>query len=107
MKKAVWLSFDLGVNGDYEGMYTWLADHEAIECGDSIGFFRFDSKENLLDELKAEIRQKVDLNKNSRIYVIYRQDDGTVKGRFLFGKRKQAPWTGYGSVKEEEWADEL
>jgi hypothetical protein len=107
VKKAVWVSFDLGVNGDYEGMYTWLANHEAIECGDSVGFVRYDSRVNLLDELKADIGENVGLTKKSRIYVIYRSDEGKVKGAFLFGNRKQAPWTGYGSFKEEDWADEL
>jgi hypothetical protein len=107
MKKAVWLSFDLGINGDYEGMYTWLANHEAIECGDSVGFVRYDSQGKLLDELKTDLGENVGFTKKSRVYVIYRGDDGKVKGSFLFGKRKQAPWTGYGFVKEEEAVDEL
>jgi len=106
MKRAVWLSFDLGINGDYEGMYAWLANREATECGDNFGFFRYESKGDLLNQLAADIRENVELTKKNRIYVIYLGDDGKVKGSFLFGKRKQAPWTGYGSVKEEELVDE-
>jgi hypothetical protein len=33
-RAAVWISFDLGVRGDYEGMYAWLDTHNAKECGD-------------------------------------------------------------------------
>ena len=35
MKHFVWISFDLGVKGDYEGMYAWLDSKDAKECGDS------------------------------------------------------------------------
>ncbi len=24
MKKALWISYDIGVRGDYEGLYAWL-----------------------------------------------------------------------------------
>lgn len=106
MKKAIWLSFDLGVNGDYEGMYSWLANHSAIECGDSIGFVQYESKGNLLEELKTDIKENVEINGKSRVYVIYRTEESNIKGKFLFGKRKQAPWTGYGA-SEEESTDEI
>jgi hypothetical protein len=35
MNSAVWISYDLGVQADYEGMYAWLDEHQAKECGDS------------------------------------------------------------------------
>ena len=41
VKQLVWLSFDLGVNGDYDGMYTWLDAYKAKECGDSMATFFF------------------------------------------------------------------
>ncbi len=51
MKKTIWLSYDLGVKGDYEGLYAWLDDHGAIECGESVAFFNFEIKneENLVE----------------------------------------------------------
>jgi hypothetical protein len=106
MKKAVWISFDLGVSGDYEGMYSWLASHEAEECGDNLAFINFSSKADLFDELKREIKKAVEVNKKTRVYVIYRSDDLKVKGTFLFGARRQPPWTGYGAVGEKEHVDE-
>ena len=39
IRKAIWLSFDLGVAGDYPGLYKWLDEHDAVECGDSVAFF--------------------------------------------------------------------
>ncbi len=98
MKKAVWLSYDLSIKGDYEGLYSWLDDQNAKECGDSLAFFNFDIKkdEHLADKLKQEIENSVSLSKRDRIYIIYRDDNNKLKGTFLFGGRKSAPWTGYG-----------
>ena len=31
ISKAIWLSFDLGIGGDYPGLYKWLDNHKAIE----------------------------------------------------------------------------
>ena len=40
MNKALWLSYDLGVKGDHEGLDAWLDDHDAEECGNfSTGHF--------------------------------------------------------------------
>ena len=41
MGKFIWLSYDLGIRGDYESLYSWLDDHEAKECGDSVAFLSF------------------------------------------------------------------
>ena len=34
---TIWISYDLGVRGDYEGLYAWLDSHGAKECGDTRG----------------------------------------------------------------------
>jgi hypothetical protein len=107
MKKAIWLSYDLSVKGDYEGLYAWLDDIGAKECGDSLAFFNYEisSDEDLIEALKKEIKENVSLTKRDRIYIIFRCDDGNLKGKFLFGKRKSAPWTGYGSKQTEPEED--
>lgn len=107
MKRIVWITFDLGVRGDYEGLYEWLDGRRAKECGDSAAVLQYDVKSDLVAELKRELKKAVNLTKRSRIYVIYTDESSRIKGSFLFGKRKQAPWTGYGSVEEEETVDEL
>ena len=106
MKKAIWLSYDLGVKGDYEGLYAWLDDHDAIECTESVAFFNFEIKnaKNLIEELKEDISNNVNLSKRDRIYII-RKLDNKMTGKFIFGNRKSSPWVGYGS--EETEADEV
>ena len=97
VKSAIWISYDLGVNGDYEGMYAWLDDHGAKECGSSVAFVKsydYDG-EDLMQALKYDIQGAVKINEKTRIYVI-RRVDGKKKGRFLFGRRKEAPWDGRG-----------
>ena len=36
MHTVMWMAYDLGVKGDYEGLYAWLDDHSAAECGNSV-----------------------------------------------------------------------
>lgn len=94
-KHFVWLSFDLGVRGDYEGMYRWLDNKSAKECGDSLACFLYEYSGNLLNEIKKDLEKNLEINaKKTRIYVI-RLADGKMKGRFIFGNRRSAPWTGY------------
>jgi hypothetical protein len=100
MKKMVWISYDLGVKGDYEGLYAWLDNHNAKECGNSIAALEFEYSKVLPDELQKELSQSISFAKHDRVYIIWR-DDRKVKGRFLFGKRKAAPWSGYGSQEPE------
>ena len=42
MKLVIYLSYDLGVSGDYPGLYTWLAKLNDLECGDSFCRFVYD-----------------------------------------------------------------
>ena len=101
MEKLIWLSYDLGIRGDYQGLYSWLDDHAAKECGDSVASLRFLYEgEDFSEALKTELKEEVSLDKHSRIYIVWREN-GKLKGRFLFGKRKRAPWTGYGTLLEE------
>ena len=105
MKKLIWLSFDLGVRGDYEGLYAWLDDQNAKECGSSVACFWFSHDgEALCESLKAEIEDAVALDKRSRIYIVY-QKKMRLRGHFLIGRRKSAPWVGYGLHEEYDDVD--
>lgn len=93
-----WLSFDLGVNGDYEELYSWLDNLGAKECGDGLATFLSDAPRTAIIK---DMNELLDLNRNPRIYLI----DRATGGKFVLGKRKAAPWTGYGQVSvdnEEE-----
>ena len=76
MKIRVWLSYDLGIKGDYESLYSWLDKQKALECGDSIATFFWEDVENI------------------------KEDNNT--GSFIVGKRKAAPWDGYSSEFTED-----
>ena len=103
----IWLSFDLGVSGDYEGMYAWLDDKNAQECGASVASFLCSDEHDLLTSLKSEIEEAVTLNKRSRVYVVHKDDHGKSKGKFLIGGRKSAPWEGYGGHDETDDDEDL
>ncbi len=106
MGKNIWMSFDLGIRGDYDGLYSWLDDHGAKECGHNMATFNYDFPLNkdLVEELKTDITSTVDLSKRDRVYIVWKKDDVT-KGRFLFGKRKASPWTGFGSMDADNVED--
>lgn len=97
-KSFIWISFDLGIQGDYEGMYSWLDSHDAQECGDNVALLELEYQNDLLKELSQELESSIRIDKRARIYVI-RRVAGNVKGLFLFGARKSAPWAGYGPKK--------
>jgi len=108
MKKVVWMSYDLGLRGDYEELYAWLDDQGAKECADGLAFFRYEiaEDEDIAQKLKEDIAENVNLSKKDRIYVIFKSDEMKMKGKFLFGKRKQAPWEGCGATQAEIEDDE-
>ncbi len=85
-----WLSFDLGLRGNYEELYQWLDNAESLECGDSVAtFVTAKTREQITKELS-----KV-LGRNARVYLIGPGKKGAVAGRFILGRRKRAPWSGY------------
>jgi len=38
MKQTIWISYDLGLQGDYPGLYRWLDLHKAKECVNSSNY---------------------------------------------------------------------
>jgi len=97
-----WLSFDLGLRGNYEDLYEWLDNMEAVECGDSLATFVTNKNR---DQITKELKKFLD--NTARIYIITK-DQGKFVGKFVLGKRKRAPWVGYGGgLIEEEEEEEL
>lgn len=96
MKCRVWLSYDLGVKGDYENMYYWLDQREAKECGDSMATFLFQYSElnNIKSEVRSSLEEVVNFSRKDRVYLIYRNPDNTYSGNFIIGTRKSSPWEG-------------
>lgn len=99
--KSFWLSYDFGLRGNYNGLFNFLDNFNAKECGNGLSYFIYDNPnllniEELLKKLQSEIMEKVAPSDSDRIYIIWKNDEMAIKGKFLFGKRKQAPWIGYG-----------
>jgi hypothetical protein len=105
-KTVVWISFDLGVQGDYESLYRWLDAHDAQECGDNLAFLKkYEHSGSLSESLKRDLEGSIEINQRTRIYIV-REVSGKPKGKFIFGSRKRPPWTGYApeQIQEEDYA---
>lgn len=96
-KTSIWLSYDLGIKGDYEGLYLWLDNLDAVECGNNVAFFKININENedIADKVESEIRKNVDIKNGERFYIVYRKSKDNIAGRYIIGNRKSNPWVGY------------
>src|SRR5712691_11842361 len=96
MKSAIWINFDLGVRGDYGSLFTWLDEHEAKDCGDSLAFLNYEYSGSLVKTITSELEKILLPTKQVRIYLIYRdKDTKKMRGLFIIGGRKASPWFGY------------
>jgi hypothetical protein len=102
----MWISFDLGVRGDYEGLYAWLDEHGAVECGDSVAYLNYESEGDSIQSLTRAIKKAIEVTKRTRIYAIWKDDEGKTKGRFIIGGRKAPPWSGYARGAAQASPDE-
>jgi len=110
MKKAIWIAFDFGMKGDYEGLYRWLDRNGAQERGYGLALIKEieiplkripQNKKDLAFKkyIKDEIAKSADLGKSERVYMIWKSlEDKKMKGAFLYGRSKAAPWTGYSDI---------
>lgn len=111
MKKTVWLTYDLGVKGDYQNLYAWLDDHKAKECGNNLAYFHYDidtkNDEDFVAHLREDLEKTINFQPGNRIYVVRKkseEDNGSV-GSFIIGKRKANPWEGYGKKNDTNQKD--
>jgi hypothetical protein len=101
--KGIWISYDLGIGGDYPGLYQWLDTKGGEECGEGLVFLNYSfepvsaygiSSDELpkviAQHLKQELSQSIKTDRSTRIYMIYGN-----RGEFIFGGRKSNPWKGY------------
>jgi len=106
-KRTFWLSYDLGIKGNYSSLYRWLDKQNAKECGDCIAYFEFICKtDNPRDEIKKDLIKNIEFHKTDRIYLIWKDEtkDSNV-GVFIIGNRKTAPWDGYCVTDTEQTID--
>ena len=101
MKVSVWMSYNLGIKGDYGSLYQWLDTHKGMECVDGTAFLKYEYQKDFLSELKSDLEKSVEIKGTDRIYIVYKDfENNNTVGKFLFGNRKAAPWTGYAHSNE-------
>ncbi len=115
-KQRVWLTFDLGVRGDYDSLYQWLDEHQAVECGNGVATFEYDfempdralSMDEIVpvfDKLKNELKDRVgNIETKGRVYALtlIHSAQYSPAGVFLFGSRKISPWDGFANKENVE-----
>ena len=82
MKSAVWISYDLGVNGDYESLYSWLDIQGAKECGTSVAYLTYTHVDDLMESLRAKSQTWFRWT-NAREYMSSEERAGDSKGAIL------------------------
>ena len=97
-KVKVWISYDLGKNGDFTNLYRWLKGYEAVECGNSTAMIYFTKErgKKFIPSLRNEITEAINVNKDTRIYIIYRGSKNILKATWLIGSCNPSPtWSHY------------
>lgn len=123
MKQLVFLSYDLGFQGNYPELYKWLDAHKAQECGDSFCRFIYEFKSIRADvtseaetmamvrEIRSDLTSVVHFSNTDRVYMtseFFMKGKKQIGGIFLVGKRKQTnPWDGAaGGAEFQQGLDE-
>jgi len=103
-RTGYWLTYDLGIDGDYDGLYAWLDSVQAKECGDSACYFEYEVRgAEPTKAILASIKKSATLRAKDRVYLIWPKPAGSgYKGRFFAGKRRRAPWAGYAVESSDE-----
>ncbi len=104
-KQNVWISYDLGIKGDYPGLYKWLDEHKAKECGNNLAYFAYEhtSTSDFITELTTDFKENIEFKNGDRIYAVFRKKEGAKfkrAGKFIIGNRKASPWEGYAPIDE-------
>ncbi len=106
VEKHIILNYDLGLKGDYNGLYSFLDNLNAIEIGNSSAAFEMKFSEDdfntIFHELREKLKEGINIEKTDRIYVIIIVK-ANVRGGFLFGQRKRAMWKGYGVKTSQDF----
>src|SRR5437762_7382949 len=102
-----WISFDLGLQGEYRPLFEWLDRQDAKEsgdglgaqeCGENVATFRSDKT---TEEIKNELTTLLSKQKeNAKVYLIGKNEEGKYTGRLALGKRRKSPpWKGFAEVE--------
>lgn len=109
-RKAIWLTYDFGLKGDFTGLFTFLDNKDAIECGSGVAFFFYPTEKEdwkeICEEIMTELKLAANISTSDRIYIIVKDYKANlIKGTFVNGARKQSPWEGFGNVGDSKQVD--
>ena len=90
VRKSFCITFELKT-ADTSSVYTWLSQHHALECGVGTAFVPDYEYETMFYNELAEDLLKLE-EKKKRAYVVYPEDTGNMRGRFVIGERSVNPW---------------
>ncbi len=91
MRDRIWLSFDLRSPRGTRAAYRWLAAQGAHECGPGLATLTYAYREDLVAELKEELKRELPLGEGDRVYLVCKDpDDGEATGLFVIGARGPA-----------------
>lgn len=117
MDKLVFLSYDLTFDGDYDGLYKWLDNHHALECGASLcklsyhtdefsGIESYEDSISFLNVLGRDLLEHVKVTNKDRFYVVSdfidTKGNRVTAGAFLVGQRRESPWNGRGDYSRDK-----
>jgi hypothetical protein len=100
-RMAIWIAFDFGFDGPYEEMYRWLDKQKALECGTNVAFLLFPKSSNLYESVLNQVQANVGLRPTDRVYVVCTPKSGEVKGKFIHGSRRRAPWENFAQSSDD------
>lgn len=93
--QPIWLSYDLGLPGDYDSLYVWFDQNGAKVCGKGLAHLIYTFKDNLKEELLEELNRTIDITPKAMLYLIYfDNEEQKIKGTFMVGRRRWTPWEG-------------
>ncbi|MCF6241290.1 MAG: hypothetical protein L3J74_08100 [Bacteroidales bacterium] len=96
----IWLNFDFGFRGDFEGLFILLDKYKAIECGSDLAYFKLSYKKDIIKQLRKEIIENVQIERTDRIFLIVKYKN-KIKSGFLFGGHKRPAWEGYSMTNSD------
>lgn len=90
IRKSFCITFELKTE-DPQEVYAWLLQHQALECGRGTAFVPdYEYETMFFNELSQDLKQLTDFLE--RAYVVYPEDSGHMRGRFVIGERGANPW---------------
>lgn len=93
-----WLLIQPGLRGDMTPLYMWLDQQEADEVPGGATFLF----NGTVDAVEESLRELNMADNTLRGYCIGRGSNDRWAGRWIWGKRQYASWTGYARSPEHE-----